>query len=100
MERGDKMQKSYSRERKLLVVKWHHDNNRKVYFTADHFKVDRKIAKQWWVRDEERTQKQRKFVLNIFGNYINRCEKIGEESYVSFDDSSASSVVPWSENEW
>ena len=51
--------KSYSRELKLEIVKWFHDNGKNVLQTSNKFKVDRKQVREW-VKQEEIIIKQNK----------------------------------------
>ncbi len=39
--------KNYTREEKMLVISWHHENGRKIYQTAKHFLINTKSIIRW-----------------------------------------------------
>ena len=48
-----KTRKSYSREEKLKVVKYYHDNGKNLYQTCKRFSMNSKSVMRW-VKDEEK----------------------------------------------
>ncbi len=39
--------KNYTREEKMLVISWHHENGRNTYQTAKHFSINTKSIIRW-----------------------------------------------------
>ena len=56
--------KSYRREFKLNVVKWHEQNGKIVAHTARKFKLDRKMVREW-LKKAESIRKAKRFTRKV-----------------------------------
>ena len=51
MKEDSKKDGASSKENKIEVVQWYHENGQNVSRTADHFSIDRKQVRDW-IKDE------------------------------------------------
>ena len=70
------VRRSFTKEFKLEVIRWHYDNDNNVNQTSNEFKVDRKQVRQWVkseesIRGQKRLSKSELTLLEISGNERN-----------------------------